>query len=251
VSANTKVQVRYDLNAQNRRRNLLIQIGLTAVVVVFAVALVLCILMSHGNDTKPAAGEAKAISVKSSHLITDPGTGQPKVVLSIYEDFLCPHCEEFEEMLGPTINQLIDTGAVAADYYMVSILDQQDRDYSSRASAAAYCVADQSIDAFQRFHAALYAQQPSENAAIFPDNAQLIEIAREAGVGGNVADCINRGKYTAMVRGLALTAHIGETPTVLINDDDYTHSLEAVIHKITSIVGNVPGVDVPAPAPPS
>ena len=36
---------------------------LSAVVVVFAVAFVLCILMSHGNDTKSAAGEAKAISV--------------------------------------------------------------------------------------------------------------------------------------------------------------------------------------------
>ena len=36
------------------------------------------------------------------------------------------------------MNKLINTGAVAA----------------------AYCVADESIDAFRRFHAALYAQQP-------------------------------------------------------------------------------------------
>lgn len=41
------------------------------------------------------------------------------------------------------MNKLIDTGAVAA----------------------AYCVADESIDAFRRFHAALYAQQPEETSA--------------------------------------------------------------------------------------
>ena len=47
-----------------------------------------------------------------------------------------------------------------ADYYMVAILDRPGRDYSSR--AAAYCVADQSIDAFRRFHAALHTHQPAE-----------------------------------------------------------------------------------------
>jgi hypothetical protein len=49
------------------------------------------------------------------------------------------------------VNKLIDTGAVAA----------------------AYCVADESIDAFRRFHAALYAQQPEETATVFPDNGRL------------------------------------------------------------------------------
>jgi protein-disulfide isomerase len=49
------------------------------------------------------------------------------------------------------VNKLIDTGAVAA----------------------AYWVADESIDAFRRFHAALYAQQPEETATVFPDNGRL------------------------------------------------------------------------------
>ena len=59
----------------------------------------------------------------SSKLITKEGTTEPKAVLSLYEDFLCPHCGEFEQKFGPTINQLIDSGAIAADYYMVAILD--------------------------------------------------------------------------------------------------------------------------------
>jgi protein-disulfide isomerase len=137
---------------------------------------------------------------------------------------------------------------------MVGILDRpQNQNYSSRAGGAAYCVADQSIDAFRRFHAALYAQQPQETAAVFPDNAGLIEIARQAGAGGGVPDCINKGQYTGMVQGLAAATGIQATPTIKINGQDYTPTTpEALVAKIKETVGEVPGLDgaaPPAPAP--
>ena len=198
-----------------------------------------------------------SVRVTSSHLVTKAGTTEPEAVLSLYEDPRCLTCAEFEKGFGPTVNQLIDTGAVAADYYSVAILDDPGKQhYSSRASAAAYCVADQSIDAFRRFHAALYAQQPGEATASFPDNAQLIEVAREAGVGdvAVVADCINSGTYTTMVLGLAQATKITRTLTVQINGNDYDYDLNnprALVDKVRLIVGDVPGLDVPAPVPPS
>ncbi|MBV9641311.1 MAG: thioredoxin domain-containing protein, partial [Mycobacteriaceae bacterium] len=75
-------------------------------------------------DPTARAVDAKAIRVTSSNLITDPGTGQPTVVLSLYEDSLCPYCRRFEYTFGATVDKLIDIGAVAADYYMVAILDR-------------------------------------------------------------------------------------------------------------------------------
>ena len=49
---------------------------------------------------------------------------------------------------------------------MVSILDSpKNQNYSSRAGAAALCVADESIDAFRRFHTALYSQYPARLSA--------------------------------------------------------------------------------------
>lgn len=242
---------KYDLKKADRKRNLTIQIGLTSIVVIFAVVLVGYIVMS--NDKKPQSGEAKAVRVASSNVIKKEGSSDPKVVLSMYEDFLCPHCGLFEQQFGPTVNKLIDTGAVAADYYMVGILDRpQNQDYSSRAGGAAYCVADQSIDAFRRFHAALYAQQPDETATTFPDNSRLVEIARQAGAGGSVPDCINKGKYTAMVQGLAKATGIEATPTIRINGQDYQASTpDALVTKIKETVGNVPGLDGPAPAAPA
>jgi protein-disulfide isomerase len=253
---------RYDLNAADRRRNMLIRVGLTAIVIIFAAALVFWI-MNHKKPAVPAAGEKRAISVAVQDKLIKDSAGKPKVVLSMYEDFLCPHCGEFEQKMGATVQQLIDTGAVQADYYMVALpsLDTaQSQHYSSRAGNAAYCVADADTspgkDAFRRFHAALYAQQPGETSTSVPTNAQLIETARQAGVASqNLSDCINLGKYTTMVQGLATATGITGTPTVRVNGDQFafsdTTTPQDLINKVTQITGPVPGLTGAAPPPPS
>jgi protein-disulfide isomerase len=247
VATKPKKNPRYDLKAADRKRNLFIQIGLTAVVVVFAVALVLYIVMSAEN--KPGSGEATAVRVASEKLVTQEGSSEPKVVLSLYEDFLCPACGNFEQQFGTTVNKLIDTGAVAADYYMVSILDAQGDGYSSRAGSAAYCVADENKDAFRRFHSALFTKgiQPAEGSGTYPGDQQLIELARQAGAGGAVPDCIKKGRYVDMVKGMAAATDIHATPSIRINGEDYDPSTpDALVAKIKEIVGDVPGLDGPA-----
>ena len=239
---------KYDLKAADRKRNLAVQIGLTAIVVIFAVVLVLYIVMN--KEDKPASGEAKSIRVTSAELIKKDGADEPKAVLSLYEDFLCPACGNFEKQFGPTVSKLIDSGAVAADYYMVSILDRQGDGYSTRAANAAYCVAEESTDAFRRFHAGLYAQQPEEGVGPFPDNARLIEVARQAGVTGGVPDCINKERFAEMAEGLAKATNVHSTPTIRINGEDYSPTTpDALIAKIEEIVGNVPALDAGAPPP--
>jgi protein-disulfide isomerase len=175
-------------------------------------------------------------------------------VVSLYEDFLCPHCRDFEQKFGPTINQLIDSGAIAADYNMVAILDSAStNNYSSRSGAAAYCVADESKDAFRRFHAGLYAQQPGEAGGSFPDNARLVEVARQAGAGGGVPDCINKGHYVPMVQGLAQASGTTSTPTIKINGQDFAVTEDTkpdeLVAKVKEIVGDVPGLMTASPAP--
>jgi protein-disulfide isomerase len=236
----------YDLNAAGRRRDLLVRIGLTAIVILFAVALVGYIMYSHKE--KVAASAPRMVKVTSSKLVTQDG--KPKATITFYEDFLCPACGNFERAFGPTVSKLIDAGAIEADYYMVGLLSKpQNHDYSTRAGNAAYCVADESIDAFRRFHTALYTKdiQPSETGTSFPDDAKLTELAREAGVVGKVPDCIKSGKYSAMVDGLVDAAHIHATPTIRINGQDYQPSTpDALVAKIKEIVGDIPGLDVAA-----
>jgi protein-disulfide isomerase len=86
--------------------------------------------------------------------------------------------------------------------------------------------------------------QPDERGTSFPDNAKLIELAREAGVVGKVPDCINSGKYLAKVAGAAAADHITATPTIKINGEEYQWSTpDALVAKIKQIVGDVPGID--------
>ncbi|BAX91764.1 DsbA family protein [Mycobacterium shigaense] len=238
---------RFDLKSTGGKSGRLIQIGGTAFIVIFAVALVFYIVTQHHDKKGGASGQGDTVRVTSSKLITQPGTTNPKAVVTFYEDFLCPACGNFERTFGPTVSRLIDAGAIAADYSMVAILDNnKNQNYSSRAGAAALCVADESIDAFRRFHAALYSAgtQPDERSSNFPDNAKLIEIAREAGVVGKVPDCINSGKYLSKVSGAASAAGINATPTIKINGENYDPSTpDALVAKIKSIVGDVPGID--------
>ena len=257
MASNKKTSARYDLNAQDRKRDLFIRVGLTALVAIFAVGLVLYIVM--GQEQKAAAGDTKAVRVSSAALIKKPNTDEPKAVLSIYEDFQCPHCRDFEKAFGPTVSKLIDSGAVAVDYYMVALpgLDKGNRGYSSRSANAAYCVGDETGDtnkeAFARFHAALFAQQPEEGSGTGPDNAALIETARQAGVTGNVADCVNRGKYNDMVKGLAAASKITATPTIRLNGEDISPAKpEELTAKVVGIVGPLPALmPTPAGAPPA
>ena len=238
----------YDLKAAGRRRDIAVRIGITAAVVIFAVALIGYIVISH--EKKGGDGRAQAVRVTSSKLVTKEGTKDPKAVVSFYEDFLCPACGNFERSFGPTVSKLIDSGAIAADYYMVGILSSpRNDDYSSRAGGTAYCVADESMDAFRRFHTALFTKQlqPSETGTTFPDDARLIEVARQAGVVGKVPDCIKSGKYVPLVDGLATAAGIHATPTIKINGEEYDPSTpDALVAKIKEIVGDVPGIDTAA-----
>ena len=247
-----KRPAKLDLNSAGRSSSRFVPIVATAVVVLFLVGIV-WYAMSHKKPPPAATGPGDAVRVTSGKLITKPGSTDPKVVVSFYEDFLCPACGNFERTYGPTVSKLIDTGAIAADYSMVSILDSsQNQNYSSRAGAASLCVADESIDAYRRFHAALYSKgiQPDERGPNFPDNAKLIELAREAGAAGKVPDCINSGKYLDKVKGAAAADKINATPTIKINGNDYEPTTpDALVAAVKQIVGDVPGIDNPvAPA---
>jgi protein-disulfide isomerase len=250
VATNKKSSPRYDLKAQDRKRDLAVKIGLTALVVLFAVGLVLYIVM--GSDKK--GGDSQAVRVASNSLVKKEGTDEPKAVLAIYEDFQCPHCRDFEKAFGPTIAKMIDSGAVAVDYYMLSILNRTNSGYSSRAANAAYCVADEDKDAFKRFHSALFAQQPLEGTGGGPDNAALIETARQAGVTGGVPDCINKGTYEKMTKGLAAATKVTSTPTVRLNGQDINPATpDELLAKVRAVVGPMPALmpapPAPAPAP--
>jgi protein-disulfide isomerase len=219
-----------------------LQIAVTAAVVAVLLVAGLAVIVTRdhliaGRATMAGANRPDYIRVTSDRVVRVGDTTQPKVVLSLYEDFLCPHCGRFEETFGAAVNEVIDSG-VAVDYVPVAILDSPGQNYSSRAGGAAFCVADQSIDTFQRFHAALFANQPPEWATTMPTNDEIAETARQAGADGSaVADCIRNNTYTDLVAGMADAQDVHSTPTVRINGEDYDLSTpDALIADVTTLL---------------
>ena len=60
MAANSKKTAKYDLKAADRKRNLAIQIGLTSIVVIFAVVLVLYIVMSQTKTSRRRARPSRS-----------------------------------------------------------------------------------------------------------------------------------------------------------------------------------------------
>ncbi|MEH1013463.1 thioredoxin domain-containing protein [Micromonospora sp. CPCC 206060] len=153
----------------------------------------------------------------------DAGTGvvagSGPVTVDIYEDFLCPACQQFEQASGATIDQLISEGKVKVVYHPVAYLNRfSSTQYSTRSSAASGCAAEGGK--YREYAKALFAKQPPEGGAGLSDD-ELVNIA--AGVGldrDGFASCLREGTFkpwTEHVTEEASKAGITGTPTILVN----------------------------------
>ncbi|MGL4306555.1 MAG: DsbA family protein [Mycobacteriaceae bacterium] len=227
-----------NFQAQERRRNTLIRVGLTAVVVVFAVVVGFIIIAQNKKPDVPQSTPVSvtadgAIRIASSKLSLRPTTQDPAVVVTVYEDFQCPVCKSFESLFGETLSNLVAEGTIAVDYHPIAILNRMSStEYSTRAANASLCVVEESTkENWQKFHSAAFAQQPAENTAGLSDK-KLTELAKDAGAGDDIKNCIEGSKYTdwiaANTRQVTDTGVSG-TPTILINGQTHSASTPAAL----------------------
>lgn len=144
------------------------------------------------------------------------------VVVSVYFDFMCPFCAQFETLVGPTLDGLATSGEILLDSHPVSILDRysQGTDFSTRSAAAAFAVGQEAPEQYSAFVEAMMGQQPAENTSGLSD-AEIATIATGAGVPADVVAGLADGSYTSWVgKATDLASQdLGSlaTPTVMIN----------------------------------
>lgn len=191
-----------------------IWISVAVVVVLIAVGGVVVWLNNFQNSggNAPSAGnidqETGAISF-----------GEGPDTVATYIDFMCPICNQFEQIYGDTLDELVEGGDIQLDIHPIAILDRysQGTEYSTRAANAMYCVAENSPDNALAFMKAMYTNQPEENSTGLTDD-EIIGIAE--GVGAtNVSECITGGEYDTFVTAMTKTLPGQGTPTVVINGD--------------------------------
>ena len=68
---------------------------------------------------------------------------------------MCPVCNQFEQLYGPEIQNLVDDGTITLGIHPIAILDRlsQGTEFSTRAANAMYCVAVEDGDGRAAVHA--------------------------------------------------------------------------------------------------
>lgn len=195
-----------------------------AVVLVAALATGLYVYW-HNSGTGAGTGAEPTYAVARAGTVVTAGDPAAPVTVDVYEDYLCPTCQQFERIYGAEITTALNEGKAKVNYHTVAILDQRSSPpgYSTLSGNAALCAVDAGI--WPRFHARLYAEQPAEGAA-GKTAQELVAIGTELGATGDFAGCVDRG-----AEGAAIAAATNEaaadpvvspggrfgTPTVVLN----------------------------------
>lgn len=189
------------------------------VVVAAAVVVGLTLLLNRGatDDVAPS------YSATLTGAVVTAGSGP--VEIDVYEDYLCPNCERFEERYGKEITTALNEGKITVRYHGIAILDSNTRPagYSTRAANAVLCSVPAGI--FPRYHEKLFDEQPAEGGAGLSDD-QLIAFGSDLGAQGDFAGCVRTAKNAEAVAAETETAAADPalqtegtfgTPTVAIN----------------------------------
>ncbi len=201
------------LAGARRRRN-----GVVAgvVVAVLAVVVGLGVLVQAGRGSTSASSAVPGNLTQGGVLV---GQASAPVTVTVYEDFQCPVCKQFEQTTGPALQQLVDSGKVKVIARPVAILDRaSSTQYSTRALNAAACVVDAKPEAYPQFAHLLFEQQPEEGGAGLPDSA-LVAAAQQAGA-GDISSCVADKTYegwAARTTDQASQDGLTGTPYVLVD----------------------------------
>lgn len=173
-----------------------------------------------GSSTAVPAGAAGMGEgfVANAGVTLQPGAP----TLEVYEDFQCPACAQFEQVMGGTVADLAKEGRIRLVYHLKTFLDANLRTtHSLTMGNAAMCAAD--AGRFQAFHDAVYANMPADEGQGWP-TAQVKGFAEGAGITGAALDtwqtCVDERKYGTYVESTeesSSKAGINSTPTVLLD----------------------------------
>ncbi|WP_380165021.1 DsbA family protein [Jannaschia sp. R86511] len=216
------------------RRGSRVVLAVTAAVVAVLVGVtVTAVVLASRQQAELASNDPEVVQLQE--FAGTPAEGQDEtggvvvgeegpVLLTLYEDFLCPACRQLEETSGAYLAELEAGGDVTVEYRPIAILDRLSAgtEYSTRSAAAAMCVAENDgDDTFRDYVAALFAAQPGEGGP-GPDDAALAELAGSVGAGEQTADCITAGTFAGWVARSTQQAQelgVGGTPTVWLDGE--------------------------------
>jgi protein-disulfide isomerase len=224
--------------AERRRRSVIV--ASIVIVLIAAVVGIGIVVQSSRNDAVTSGPSAPPPGANANFGIYR-GAPAP-VTVTVYEDFQCPFCRQFEQQLGPTLLKDVADGQIRVEYRPIAFLDRESTtNYSSRALETAACtLAHGGVGAFAKLHDLLYQNQPEEGSAGLTDG-QLADLAQRAGADKSaVTACQAARTYDAWVAKATEQSSkngINATPTYLVNGKKVTFvDTESPVTTLTDLI---------------
>jgi protein-disulfide isomerase len=274
--------LREEQKKKDKRTRLLLQGG----IILASLAIIAVIAVVIVNSIRPAGPgplnmASDGIQITEGFVATKTPALQPgedpipneraegELNITMFVDYLCPICRQFEEANGDYISSLLENGGTTVDIHPISILDRlsQGTKYSTRSANAAACVANYSPNQFYDFHNLLFANQPAENTTGLSDD-ELVALTEQAEVtdAGAIASCIRGQEFKSFVANSSARALNGPipnsnveqvtgTPTVIVNGVKYEGpindlaSFQAFVIQAAGETFNDSSTPTPTPTP--
>lgn len=215
---------------QERRRDRLTRIGIAAIVIVVIAGIGVAVQWQrasidttasypqgvvfgyHDPDAKPTKGDADpqpGLGAGVGH-----GKASAPVKVEMFEDFACPHCEEFEAQARSALDAYVNRGQVQVVHYPMT-LSEFGRPTELAANAYACAVNEDQAKGEQYFDALYgnYSQSWTED--------QLVQLGRQVGLSsGKFRNCVSSDAFATWVRSIDQTATdrgVQATPTIFVD----------------------------------
>ena len=225
-----------------KRKKLLVTVGIALGIVLAVAGIVYAIVIAMStpnekvdNSKKVPANVTKlgGVIIGKDLKIASAAEIEATNRVVIYQDYQCPICQLFEVPNSSQLKTWAESGLATIEIHPISFLDGQSlNNYSSRATNAAFCVANSQPEKFFAVNSALYANQPAEQSA-GPSDSELKSTLSGAGVTMNAEmnTCIDQKRYAKFIENrtaeaLSKPAVTGTeiptgTPYILVNGTKY------------------------------
>jgi protein-disulfide isomerase len=181
-------------------------------------AVVLLVVVAVALNNRSSATATVAPPDVPAEWINRTSLGNPEapVTVEMWEDFLCPACRQWTEVIEPQlIDDYVKEGTVRLEFRHFPL--QSHAPGSNMSAMASECAADQG--GFWQYHSRLFLAQDRGQAGYTID--RLVEYADQIGLSGStLLQCMSAQQHRTVVENSAqqaLVLGLNATPSILVN----------------------------------
>lgn len=158
--------------------------------------------VTFGSDLEVV--ETASLEEGEERAARDVDWEKPPIDVTVFVDYMCPACGNFEQQNGTMLEQYVGSGDINMTVYPINFLDGQSlgTKYSTRAANLFSCVVDQQPESAFALHNRLLSAgvQPAEQTTGLTDD-QLVENAEAAGATASteLKQCVKDQRYAGFI----------------------------------------------------